>query len=217
MGWKNYLGSGRYIGNAIKKYGEENFTKYIIKECSNAKELSEQEEYFLEKYKAYEKNNNFYNISKNSDGGWLLDGYTEEDMKKYSEKMSKVIKEKYKNDENYRNNISKAVKKAFEKEEVKINHSNGQKRRFSREEEKQKLKENLKNRWKSEEFRQKYSEQFNLNVYMIDDNGNIVKTFKHMKFALEYLGVKSHTTLLKSIRSNLTIKYKGYYWKRDEK
>lgn len=86
------------------------------------------------------------------------------------------------------------------------------KRRFSNIEEKKKLSEQLKNRWKDEEFRKRYSENNCKKVYMMNDDKEVIKIFKSIGEALNFLNLKSHTTLLKAIRND--IKYKGYYWKR---
>lgn len=209
--WETYLGSGKYLKNAINKYGIENFKKYIIKECKTEKELIESEEYYLEKYKAYEYGNNFYNISNTGSGGYLLSGYSEEQKQQYSKKMSNIMKEKSK-DPNYIKNISLGVKKSFQKEETKTNLSKGQLNRFSKKEERDKISIHLKERWKDKEFRKRYSENNCKKVYMLNDNKEIVKTFQSIGKALEYLNLKSHTTLLKSIRTGT--KYKNYYWKR---
>lgn len=52
-------------------------------------------------------------------------------------------------------------------------------------------------------------------VYMLDDDGNIVKTFISVRLALEYLGIKGHVGLQKAVRNR--IKYHGYYWKKTNK
>lgn len=43
----------------------------------------------------------------------------------------------------------------------------------------------------------------------MNDNKEIIKIFKSIGEALNFLNLKSHTTLLKAIRND--IKYKGYY------
>ena len=60
---KNYLGSGKLITEAIKKYGKENFSKIIIDEAYSKEELNEKEIYWIKYYNAVE-DPNFYNILK---------------------------------------------------------------------------------------------------------------------------------------------------------
>lgn len=136
--WKQYYGSGKYLRRAIDKYGIENFERYIIKECKTEEELNFMEEFYIDKYKAYEYGNNFYNISNCSSGGFIIKGYSEEQMKNYKIKMSKIMKEKSK-DKNYINNVSIGVKNAFKREETKINHSNGQKKKIFKYRRKEKI------------------------------------------------------------------------------
>lgn len=65
---REYLGSGRYLKNAINKYGKENFKRVIIERCNNAEHLREREKYWIAYYDA-SNNDEFYNISSNSGGG----------------------------------------------------------------------------------------------------------------------------------------------------
>jgi group I intron endonuclease len=45
----SYLGSGKIIKDAIKKYGESNFIKEILEECTTKEELDEREIYWINK------------------------------------------------------------------------------------------------------------------------------------------------------------------------
>lgn len=47
-----YLGSGKYILRAIKKYGKENFTRIIIDMDNNRKSLREKEKFWIKFYDA---------------------------------------------------------------------------------------------------------------------------------------------------------------------
>lgn len=63
-----YKGSGKYFRRALKKYGEENFERVILVECDTIDDCKKWEQYFLDLYDAAH-NDEFYNISPNSDGG----------------------------------------------------------------------------------------------------------------------------------------------------
>ena len=64
----NYLGSGKGLRNAIKKYGKENFKKQILARVNCKEFLKELEIYYIEYYNAVESTL-FYNITKGGDGG----------------------------------------------------------------------------------------------------------------------------------------------------
>jgi hypothetical protein len=63
----SYLGSGKALKRAIKKYGKEVFIKEIIFECASAKEMFKIEEELIEKHI---KNPLCYNIKRGGVGGW---------------------------------------------------------------------------------------------------------------------------------------------------
>ena len=58
---ESYLGSGKYLKAAIKKYGKNNFEKEIIEYCSNLDELNNREVFWLKKLQC-KSDDNFYNI-----------------------------------------------------------------------------------------------------------------------------------------------------------
>lgn len=90
--WKDYLGSGIYLKNAINKYGKENFTKEIIEECETKDKLNEQEKYWISFYDAV-NNENFYNISNGGDGGNTIIGYSKEQLEEYKQRKSILHKQ----------------------------------------------------------------------------------------------------------------------------
>lgn len=48
------------------------------------------------------------------------------------------------------------------------------------------------------------------NIYMYDDNMNLIKEFNTVSLALDFLGLKGHSGLYKAIKNKT--KYKNYYW-----
>ena len=63
----NYLGGGRALKDAIKKYGKKNFKKEILEYCNSKEELLEREAYWLKFYNVVE-DSNFYNMTLSSKG-----------------------------------------------------------------------------------------------------------------------------------------------------
>jgi group I intron endonuclease len=53
---KKYLGGGKLLKLAIKKYGKKNFIKETLDICKTIDELNEQEKYWIEKLKSRETN-----------------------------------------------------------------------------------------------------------------------------------------------------------------
>lgn len=52
-------------------------------------------------------------------------------------------------------------------------------------------------------------------VTMLNDEGEVVKTFVSVKMALKHLGLKGHVGLYNAVKNNT--KYHGYYWNKTEK
>lgn len=68
--YNDYLGSGKLLNEAIKKYGKENFNCELIERCNSIEELNQKEQYWINKYNAVESSN-FYNLARGGDGGDL--------------------------------------------------------------------------------------------------------------------------------------------------
>ena len=65
---EKYIGSGKYLCNAIKKYGKQNFTCNIIDVADSIEQLNNLEKFYIKKYNS--RNFNIgYNISIGGDGG----------------------------------------------------------------------------------------------------------------------------------------------------
>lgn len=63
-----YLGSGKLLQKAIKKYGKENFIKTILEYCSSEEELAEKEKYWIKLTNA-QLSKLYYNIGEGGSGG----------------------------------------------------------------------------------------------------------------------------------------------------
>ena len=65
-----YIGSGKILLKAIKKYGKINFNKEIIETCNFKEQLNEREKYWIKFYNSNDRKIG-YNISIGGDGGNL--------------------------------------------------------------------------------------------------------------------------------------------------
>lgn len=86
-----YLGSGVLLTKAINKYGINNFTREILAYATNKDDLNEKEKYYIAKFNAIESDM-YYNIAQGGEGGNVIAGYTEEQMKEYRKKLSEALK-----------------------------------------------------------------------------------------------------------------------------
>lgn len=100
--WKDYLGSGKLIRLAVKKYGEENFYKDILEACNSPEELNEREIYWISHYNAT-KDPLFYNICAGGTGANYWEGFDEETLEKIREKHSQSAP---KGEQNHNSNLT---------------------------------------------------------------------------------------------------------------
>lgn len=82
----SYIGSGRALLNAIKKYGKENFSKEILCFCESKKDMDEKEIYYINFFNSTNKQKG-YNISQG--GGGVLGVSLSEDRKNLISKANK--------------------------------------------------------------------------------------------------------------------------------
>lgn len=83
----NYLGSGKLIKRAIKKYGKENFKCEVLEWCETEEELNNMEKYYIKAFNAQE-DPMFYNISAGGDWGNITKGMTKEEYEQWKEKIN---------------------------------------------------------------------------------------------------------------------------------
>ena len=88
---KYYLGSGKYLKLAIKKYGRKNFKLSILEYCFSPEELNEKEIFWIKKYNAM-KDPNFYNIASGGNATFYDYASIEDQLR-----VRKVMSEKAKN------------------------------------------------------------------------------------------------------------------------
>lgn len=87
-----YMGSGKCLKRAFKKYGRENFSKRILEICETEKEAFAREVYYIGLVKAW-KNPMYYNISSGGEGGSaVFAGKSEEEILVWKKKMSESRK-----------------------------------------------------------------------------------------------------------------------------
>lgn len=85
-----YLGSGKLLRLAIKKYGIDNFSKEIICTCLNEKELDEKEIFYIKLFKSTDRNFG-YNICEGGRSFRIMIG---KNNSNFGKKMSEGTKEK---------------------------------------------------------------------------------------------------------------------------
>lgn len=89
---ENYKGSGVLLQRAIQKYGWDNFTCTILKECATRDELNSAEIEFIKTYNAI-NNPAFYNIARGGEGGDTVSGMIAEDKLRFAQKSSDAWKQ----------------------------------------------------------------------------------------------------------------------------
>lgn len=133
------LRTNKYLKNAFEKYGIENFDISILEKLPNNKDiLTEREQYWLDYYKSYNRENG-YNICVFAD---TTLGFKKSEEEK--QKLSDYKKEYYKNPKN-REKVSGENNGMYGKKhskEWKMEHS-----------------EFLKEKWKDEEYRKFWSDK----------------------------------------------------------
>lgn len=79
-----YLGSGKLIKQAIKKYGVINFKNVFICEAYNQKDLDKKEEFWIDYFRRTYGYNNCYNLQK---GGQHYEGKTPSEEVRYKQSI----------------------------------------------------------------------------------------------------------------------------------
>lgn len=220
----NYLGSGKILQRAIKKYGKENFKREILYISKNAQENNKKEKEFIKAFNAVE-DRTFYNISEGGDGGnifHLLPVEQQEKLREQARKratginnprygvhLSEEIKEKIRQNRNteymqieeYRQKMSEAT----------LGEKNGMYGKHHTEEAKQKMSEAKKGRKLGKEN----SNAKGIFAYKDENHQELVQHFDTIQEALIAIGTKPTDYSGISKRMKMNKPYKGYYWKKE--
>lgn len=150
----SYMGSGKLLKMAQKKYGIENFEKFLIQYCSTKEETNEAEKFWIKEYRSRGKAQ--YNIAGGGQGGNL----GEEVNRKLSEALKgrAAWNKGKKLSEEQKKKISEALKGKHASEETKRKMAEAQKGKKLSEEAKMKMSEAKKGKHRSEGTRRKMSE-----------------------------------------------------------
>lgn len=225
---KSYIGSGRSISLAIRKYGRENFIREVLKECYNQTELDEWEDLLIWEYNSIDKNVG-YNIAKGSVLG-AIGEMSHTKLPEVRTKMSEAAKGKIVSEET-RAKMSASNKGRIFSEETRAKMSEASKGKTHSaetiaklstakkgknnpnygkqhsEETRMKISECLKGITRSEETRAKIS----IPVLQYDKQGNFIAEYYGAKEAERQTGI-DFSNITKCCRG----KYKsagGYIWK----
>lgn len=84
---EKYLGSGKLLWKAIKKYGSHNFKNELLESCDSIEKLNKREKFWIKKYLK-----NSYNLAEGGTGGWTTKYYSTSQLQKLKNKLSKSLK-----------------------------------------------------------------------------------------------------------------------------
>lgn len=84
----SYMGSGKYLNRAFKKYGKENFAKEILFEFTTAKEMYDKEAEIVNEDFLSEENT--YNLKKGGLGGFDHINSNDEEKSKYAKDAGNI-------------------------------------------------------------------------------------------------------------------------------
>lgn len=236
----NYMGSGINIKAAIQKYGLENFTKEILYISKSEEENREKEQYYINFYNAV-NSPNYYNIADGGQGGFVTKGWTDEKRKEmyenrkvlrgsehpnYGKKLTEEEKEKlrqysleYWTEERKKERSEKYTgegnpmygkKKSEESIRKQVEHTDYS---FTQTQEYKEKMSKATSGEKNGNYGNKGEKAKNgKKVFMLNENGDIIKEFNTVRLVLEFLGISGHTALDRAIKNHT--KYKNYYWSK---
>ena len=195
---KHYIGSGKLLKTAIKKYGKENFKREILEYCDNVDHANEREIIWIAKYD-----------SRNPSIGYNLAyggaSHSEEARKKLSE--AKKGKKRAEFSKEHKRKLSEVWKGRKHSEETRRKMSEWQIGKKLSEDTKKKISEANKN--PSEETRKKMSEASKIKIIQLTLDGLKVKIWDSGKDASNFGFNPRH---ISSCCKGKSKTHKGFKW-----
>ena len=136
----SYLGSGKVLAEAIRKYGTESFTNRVLYIASSREELNRAEKTYIEIYRR-KYGRRLYNIASGGDGGNVFYNASEDEKQEFVKKMTEINRERCGSDD-FKKKLSKATSKRYESEE-----------------ERRKQSEKIRKAWSNDALRREQSER----------------------------------------------------------
>lgn len=181
----NYIGSGRLLRAAVKKYGAQNFRKDILEYCDDNDMLNRQERYWIAYYNSTDKSIG-YNMTDGGEGGNTRTTYSYEQLVYYYQALSDGVKNSNKYKEHVQNMRGK--KRPEHSEKMKqlyasgklIPHNVG---KITSSETRRKISNANKGRSLTETQKYKIAESKFKPIDQFDLNGNFICTYDSIKHA----------------------------------
>lgn len=180
----NYLGSGRLLKRAIKKYGKENFLNEIIDVAFSDDELNQKEISCITLHKTL-YGDNCYNIAFGGEGGDTTKYMSESEKENFVAKMTEINRERC-NTDDFKTKLSIATSNRYKDECIRKAHSKA-----------------LKKIWSSNDLR---NAQSNL-LKQYYQNHKRDCSFNYVPCMFELNGVKIKFESIKSLREFLVSEY----------
>jgi len=163
-----YLGSGKLLNKAIKKYGRENFIKEILEYCNSEEHMSEREKIWTCKFNSTDRAIG-YNMTEGGAGGNTRINYTKQQFDEYKLKLSMGVQ----NSKKYINSIKNKTGKI-------IPHNLG---KVTSAETRRKISVANAGKKLSDEHRNKIASSKSKPIDQFDMNGIFIKTYHSIKHA----------------------------------
>lgn len=185
-----YFGSGKYLRNALQKYGIDNFTVEKIEDCESLEVQNIRERYWIDFY--MKSGIEMYNISKGGDGGDTFYKLSDHDRIERTSKLSK---------NSYFANLTTDQDKQLHKKAWETRRKNGNDKMS--EEQKLKLSESHKGHKVSEETRRK------LSMALSGKNHPLYGTHRSLQTRVKISKTKKGCKFSDEVRKNMSMAQMG--------